>query len=173
MAALPPAIRAGIQLHRQVDGFTDRHPLVQRSIGRIAADYHWFSGIIIDIYYDHILARDWERYSTEPLASFAARSYQLLESLLLEVSGEAYEFLRRFIDHDYLMLYSTLEGIEVTLSRVSKRIAQRIPNRAIPLETALPHLQRHHAAIAEDFHHFYPELITFADQCKAIAAQSG
>ena len=169
VAALPAGIRAGIHLHRQVDGFTDRHPVVQRSIGRIAEGYQWFSGIIIDIYYDHILARDWERYTTEPLATFAARSYVALETLLPQLPPEAHEFVRRFIDDDRLIRYATPEGIEDTLARVSRRIALRIPSRVVRLEDAMPDLLDKHIALAADFHSFYPELIAFANQCKANA----
>ena len=67
VAALPADVQAGVRLHRLIDGFTDRHPVVHRSIGRVAGRLGWFAGIVIDIYYDHILARDWATYSAEPL----------------------------------------------------------------------------------------------------------
>ena len=64
-----------MRLHRLIDSFTDSHPIVRGSVARISEKYHWFSGIIIDIYYDHILAREWLRYSLETLDNFAARMY--------------------------------------------------------------------------------------------------
>src|SRR5262245_33840143 len=62
IAALPPDIQYGVQLHRLIDGFTDRHPVVQRSVGRISPRMGWFAGIVIDIYYDYILGRHWDHY---------------------------------------------------------------------------------------------------------------
>ena len=166
VAALPLTILAGVHLHRQVDAFTDRHPVVQRSIGRIADQFHWFSGIIIDIYYDHILARDWHQYATEPLPQFASRAYSTLETLLPHVTGEAHEFVRRFVDDDRIAQYATQDGITETLARVSRRIAARMPTRAIPLEAAMPFLTERHSDFATDFHAFYPELIADANRWK-------
>ena len=70
---LPAAVQEGIRLHRVIDAFTDRHPIVHGSIARLGGKFGWFSGILIDVYYDHILARDWSRYSNEPLRAFADR----------------------------------------------------------------------------------------------------
>ncbi len=63
---LPSNVQAGIRLHRSIDSFTDRHQIVHQSIGRISSRLGWFAGIVIDIYYDHILARNWERFASEP-----------------------------------------------------------------------------------------------------------
>lgn len=167
VALLPPDIRAGVRLHRLIDGFTDRHPLVQRSIGRVSARLGWFAGIVIDVYYDHILARNWDRHSAEPLAAFAGRAYAALESLLALAPDEAAGFIRRFIDDDRLMRYATRDGIADTLSRISDRIARRIPKHAIRLEAAMPDLIANDGPLAADFHAFYPDLIAFADRCKA------
>ena len=62
---LAPDVLRGVMLHRLIDGFTDRHPVTHRSISRVARAFGWYGGIVIDIYYDHILARDWSRYSSE------------------------------------------------------------------------------------------------------------
>ncbi|MDB5309688.1 MAG: acpH [Gemmataceae bacterium] len=167
VAILPADVRAGVHLHRLVDGFTDRHPVVQRSIGRIAGKYHWFSGIIIDIYYDHVLAREWPRYSTEPLRAFADRAYAALGTLLATIPDEAAGFIRAFIDDDRLLRYATPAGIEDTLARVSNRIARRIPKRAIRLESAMPDLLAEDELLGADFHSFYPELVAFAAGCKS------
>jgi len=166
LAALPTEVRRGVMLHRLIDGFTDRHPVTLRSITRVARQMGWFGGIVIDIYYDHILAREWARYSSEPLAAFAARSYQVLEALPMTLPEDARDFIRKFIDQDRLNRYATLDGIEDTLARVSRVIAKRLPNRAIPLTDAMPVLIARDAEIAADFHAFYPELMAFAAERK-------
>jgi acyl carrier protein phosphodiesterase len=170
---LAPDVFRGVMLHRHIDGFTDRHPVTLRSISRVAREMGWFGGIVIDIYYDHILAREWPCYSAEPLGAFAARSYRVLEDHLPTLPEDARDFMRKFVDEDRLNRYATRDGIEDTLARVSRVIAKRIPNRAMDLTTAMPVLIARDADIATDFHAFYPELIAFARENKAGSAPQG
>lgn len=164
---LPAAVQEGVRLHRLIDAFTDRHPVVHTSIGRLGGAFGWFTGILIDVYYDHILAREWPRYSDEPLRAFADRAYAALAELLPVVPDEAGGFLRGFVADDRLVRYATVEGIEETLARISNRIARRIPKHAIRLETAMPDLLATDAALTADFHAFYPELVAHAARCRA------
>jgi acyl carrier protein phosphodiesterase len=161
---LSPDVLRGVMLHRLIDGFTDRHPVTLRSISRVARAMGWYGGIVIDIYYDHILARDWARYSREALAEFAARSYRVLEDGHISLPEDARDFIRRFIDEDRLNRYATLDGIEDTLARVSRVIAKRIPNRPIWLPDAMPLLIERDTELAADFHAFYPELLAFVSE---------
>ncbi len=167
LPALEPDVLRGVMLHRLIDGFTDRHPVTLRSISRVSRQMGWYGGIVIDIFYDHILAREWARYAAEPLAAFAARSYRALEERLPLLPADARGFLRKFVDEDRLNRYATLDGIEDTLARVSKVIAKRIPNRAMWLPEAMPLLVARDAELAADFHAFYPELMAFAAERRA------
>lgn len=162
IAGLPEPVQKGIYLHRQIDGFTDRHPVVHRSIARIGANLGWFAGIVIDIYYDHVLARTWATYSSESLRAFAHRSYQILTDQLALVPDFARGFLERFIERDHIGQYLTVEGVGQALARVSIQIAQRIPRRAIWLPDALPELVAQDEQLVADFASFYPELMAFA-----------
>lgn len=174
VAALPRDVQAGVRLHRLVDGFTDSHPIVQRSIARISPRMGWFSGIVIDIYYDHVLGRDWGDYSAEPLRAFADRAYRLLEEVFPHATPDGQWFIRRLIDRDYLVGYSTIEGITRTLDRVSRRIAERIPKKAVALTEAVPDLLAADAEVSADFHAFYPELMAFAaEQRRTLSAEPG
>lgn len=166
IAVLPENVQAGVRLHRMIDGFTDRHPTVHRSIGRISSRLGWFAGIVIDIYYDHLLIRNWDRYALEPLGTFAKRAYRTLETLLPIAPISAKTFLRRFIDNDHIGQYASVEGLTKTLARVSQRIHERIPKRAIWLPTAIPDLIAVDDGLVEDFQSFYPELIAFAEQSR-------
>ncbi|MCI0703300.1 MAG: acyl carrier protein phosphodiesterase [Planctomycetia bacterium] len=161
----------GVRLHRLIDGFTDRHLITLRSISRVSRSLGWFGGIVIDIYYDHILAREWTRYSNEPLAEFAERCYRVLDAGITAIPpaalpATASDFIRRFVDEDRLNRYATRDGIEDTLERVSLVIAKRIPHRAIWLPDAMPLLVSLDAELAADFHAFYPELMVFAEEQK-------
>lgn len=164
-AALPPAVFVGVRQHRLVDGFTDRHPRVQRAITRISAKWGWFSGIILDVYFDHLLARDWGRYSAEPLRAFADRMYPVFCACKPYLHADDHWLADRFPADDRLAKYATRDGIRDALWRVSLRVAERIPKRALPLADAMPDLLEHDAGIADDFHAFFPALVAFARTC--------
>jgi acyl carrier protein phosphodiesterase len=166
LATLAPEVQDGVRLHRVIDGFTDSHPVVRGSIGRIAEQYHWFSGIIIDIYYDHILARDWGRYSLERLDSFAMRAYATVGPYVPQIPDEAADFICWMIEDNRLVRYATPEGIKDTLARLSRRIAKRLPKNSVQLDQAMPLLLEKDANLAADFHTFYPELIAFAERSR-------
>jgi len=167
IAAMPENVQAGVRLHRSIDSFTDRHPTVHQSIARISNRLGWFAGIAIDIYYDHLLARNWEHFSPhEPLNTFANRAYQTLELLSSIAPPDARGFLRRFIDQDHIGRYGTVEGLTHTFTRVSQRIAERIPKKAVWLPDALPDLMDADGELKGDFLSFYPELMAYAKQMR-------
>jgi acyl carrier protein phosphodiesterase len=169
VAALPADVQRGVRLHRLVDSFTDSHPAVQRSITRISERWGWFSGILIDVYYDHILAAEWERYSAEPLRDFTDRVHRCLWDNIDLLPGEGRELVGKLIASDRLFTYATPEGIADALTRLSRRVRERIPKAAVKLEEALPNLQTSHAALAADFHEFFPKLIAFVREKHSFA----
>jgi len=167
LSLLPPAIQAGVRTHRKIDAFTDSHRVVNRSIARISGRWGWFSGIVMDIYYDHVLATEWPRYCAEPYRDFADRMYDVLEAAKPHVNAEGRHFLEMFRATDRLGQYATPAGIADTLARVSERIAKRIPKRALPLEEAMPELTALHGELRDDFGAFYPELQRYAADLQA------
>jgi acyl carrier protein phosphodiesterase len=160
--ALPAGIRAGVRHHRRVDAFTDRHPLVQQSIARVGGRWGWFSGILIDVYYDHILAATWGRYSPTPLRAFADRAHAAVLAHAADLPGPAREYARRLIETDRLVSYADPAGVRDALYWISERVAERMPARAVRLEQSLPDLRAAHDGLADDFHAFFPELVAFA-----------
>jgi acyl carrier protein phosphodiesterase len=162
VAGLPADVQRGVRLHRLIDSFTDRHPLVQRCVARLGPTCGWFSGIVIDVYFDHILARDWYHYSDEPLGRFAGRCYAVLDAGRSLVPDDAAAFLGGFVADDRLVRYATADGLADTLARLSDRIARRIPRHPIRLEAALPVLLAQSGELSADFHTFYPELLAYA-----------
>jgi acyl carrier protein phosphodiesterase len=161
VASLPSGIQDGVRLHRQVDSFTDRSGVVQRSITRISQRWGWFSGILIDVYYDHILALNWAQYHDQPLRQFVDRVHQCLCDNIDLVPVPSREPLGRMIQSDRLFTYSTAAGIAEALRRLSNRIRERIPQRAVQLEHAMPDLEANHEALTLDFQEFFPQLIDF------------
>jgi acyl carrier protein phosphodiesterase len=167
--ALPPAVQEGVLLHRQVDKFTDNHPVTHRSIGRVRERWGWFSGILIDVFYDHFLALDWERYSSQPLRAFIDNAYGVLLAHQPLMPEHMQELVQRMVRDDRLMSYTGFDGIAVTLKRISRLIRRR----EVHLELAIEDLQRHHDALRADFHDFFPELVAFVQAQKTASRPTG
>lgn len=158
---LPADVQKGIRLHRRVDSFTDRHPVVQRSIGRISKNWGWFSGILIDVWYDHILATTWSEWSAESLRSFVDRIHRVLQDHVDLAPPEGRQMIGKLIETDRLYSYATTEGIHEALYRLSRRIRERMPNRSVELELAMPDLRENLPALTDDFRAFFPDLVRF------------
>lgn len=75
-----PDIESGIQLHRSIDVFTDHHPLVDQALARFSHTRRRYAGIVLDVFFDHCLARDWSRYAEQPLERFTADFYRVLKA---------------------------------------------------------------------------------------------
>ena len=159
---LPEAVRAGVTLHRQIDAATDRHPATLRAVNRISDEWGWFSGIVLDIHFDHLLARDWGDYSREPLRQFADRMYEVLRGGEQYAPREARKFLDGLIRTDRLVAYGTVGGLTETLERTANRIAARMPTRALPLGDAVPRLLSLDVELTADFRELYPDLVRLA-----------
>jgi len=156
---LSPGLQTGIACHQAIDIFTDAHAVVRRSKQRIDPEYRRFAGILIDVFYDYILATNWQNYSQLQLQEFTSTVYASwsgnLESLPLYARG----VISRLIAEDWLADYSTLGGIENTLARISWRLNRRGKRqRNYDLTPAMTQLIDNHAAIEQDFQEFFPQL---------------
>lgn len=143
----------GIQLHQQVDLFTDRHELFARSRARLPRELRRYAGIVIDIFYDHLLARNWELFHVVPLERFAQSRYRILESHRDLMTDRMRLMLPSMTMQDWLTSYRTLEGIERSLGGVSRRL-----RRANPIAEAAAVLRDERAGFEEDFLEFFPQL---------------
>jgi acyl carrier protein phosphodiesterase len=156
-AGMTAAFLRGVQFHQAIDAFTDSHPVVQRSRARIAGEHRRFAGILVDVFYDHFLALDWERYSAESLDVFTARLYADLRAHPLRLPAEVQAVADRMLDEDFLGSYRRIEGIEAALRRVSLRLEARV-GRAFGLEKAVSELQANFQGLGSDFAEFFPLL---------------
>lgn len=163
--ALPAEIRMGLLHHRQIDSFTDTHPVAHQSARHLRPRWRHFAPLLVDIFYDHFLASDWSSYHPQPLRDFADHVYQILESHRERLGPEVENLsprlrrgIRSMIDQDWLVTYSTKDGIELTLSRLSTRI--RRPG--IDLAPAVEDLRRHEAPLRREFAAFFPQVVRFS-----------
>jgi acyl carrier protein phosphodiesterase len=164
---LTMGVAQGIRLHRRVDSFTDSHPVVQRSIGRISKNWGWFSGILIDVYYDYILATTWQEWSSTSLRDYVDRIHRCLSENAHLAPAEGRVMIAKLIESDRLASYATSDGIREALFHLSHRIRERMPGRDIRLEQAMPDLQESLPALTTDFREFFPDLVVHAETAKS------
>ncbi len=149
----PPALELGIRLHRRIDSFTDAHPVVRDACARFEAPYRRYAGILLDIYFDHLLARQWEDFHPQPLAIF---SQHISATIWQEWPNPPLTRERIAGFPAVLESYAREDGVTLALQRVSRRAA-----RANPMAQALPLVQSQHALLVQDFAKFFPDLIAF------------
>ena len=153
LAGLPEDFQRGIRQHRLIDAFTDTHPIFKHSVRRIPESHRRYGGVLVDIFYDHILAREWTVYSPQPLPEFTAEVYRSFEILKPQLPPEIWPRLEAMRHSDLLGSYRELSGITTALERISNRL-----RRQIPLADATVILENHYSAFRADFETFFPEL---------------
>jgi acyl carrier protein phosphodiesterase len=117
----PESISQGIVLHRKIDFFADIHPIFRESKARINPSLRRYSGIIIDIFYDHFLASRWTDYSDATLTEFSQEVYRVLYANYEILPEKFKSFLPRMVQYDYLYNYAFADGLERALRQFSHR----------------------------------------------------
>jgi acyl carrier protein phosphodiesterase len=156
-AAMPARFLEGVRHHQAVDAFTDTHRLVFRSRARIGGRFGHANGILVDIFYDHFLALDWDRYASEPFEAFTARVYDDMRKGIPSFPDDAKMAMKQLANDDRLGAYRRLDGIKDSLGRVSRRLAKRI-GCDLALERGIDELVENFDGLRQDFTEFFPEL---------------
>lgn len=149
-------IKNGIYLHRKIDTFTDAHTIVKTSKRRLHKRYGHYNGIIIDIFYDYFLAKNWSNYSEIPLSLFSNAVYTLLELNFNILPTETQRLLPFMKQYDLLYNYKTLKGIESVLIGMNKRTKNRSQ-----MDLAIEDLKKMENELENDFTLFFQELMTY------------
>ena len=143
----------GIRMHRRIDAFTDAHPVVKQSIRRIGPPFHRYAGVLVDVFYDHILACEWPAYSSQPLSEYVVGVYHSFETLKHQLPPEVWQSLESMRHSDLLGSYRELSGIAAALNRLASRL-----RRPLPLGDATAILENHYDSFRTDFEAFFPAL---------------
>jgi acyl carrier protein phosphodiesterase len=152
----PEEIRRGVQLHRLIDSYAERHPQFRRSRLRIDSEFGRYRGIMVDLFYDHLLVNDWSTWSREPLDLFLERTRRVIDAHHRELPGDLAPLVPVIFD-DLIPSYGTIAGIGTACRRMSRRL--RRPN---PLGEAERELLRLRDDLMEDFSGFTPQIICYA-----------
>lgn len=118
----PEGIKKGILLHRAIDFYSDNHPVFLKSVERLRPGYRKYAGVIVDIFYDHYLAKNWKGYSDQPLEQYAGYVHSLMLKNILLMPEKSVMFLKyAFRANNLLVSYASLNGIEEVLYGMSRR----------------------------------------------------
>ncbi len=157
----PPEVMRGIKMHRAVDRFTDSHAVFKQARALLAPERRRFAGIIVDIIFDHFLSIHWDEYSTQPLEDFVQEVYQALDRHPEWRAGRLAEGYPWMKTDNLLMRYSTMDGIALTLKRVSRR-SPRLGNIA----DGIHDMRKNYTAFEKLFLTYMPDLIAFVERWK-------
>ncbi len=149
-------IKKGILLHRNIDTYTDKNKIVRKSKSLLNKKYGKYSGIIIDIFYDHFLTRNWHKFSNYSLTDYTEKLHKTLLRHSAILPEKVKLFLPSFIDNRWIMTYRSIKGIKVVLQRMS--VITTLPDET---DYAISVLSDNYGSIEEDFLSYFPGLIKF------------
>lgn len=150
--AYPPGIAKGIRLHRAIDFYSDNHPVFLKSVIRLRPKYRKYAGVIVDIFYDHFLAKNWKEYSDKPLEQYASEVHALMLKNILHFPERSIMFLKYAMRTNRMVSYATLQGIEETLYGMSRRTTFKSN-----MELSLDDLKENYPLFENEFREFFEE----------------
>lgn len=149
----PDEIKKGILLHRSIDSFTDAHPVYRQSKHRLHEKYGHYSGVIMDIFYDHFLAKNWANYSNKKLENYADEFYQLLRDNYDLLTDKIQGMMPYMIARNWLVSYASISGLEMILFQMDHRTKNRVA-----MHEAIVELQEFYLEFEKEFTLFFEEL---------------
>lgn len=158
-----PDIEADIRLHRRIDAYTDAHPAVKAAKQAFAAPRRRFAGILLDVFYDHVLATRWNEYSAWPLDRFIRHFYGLLQQHRAILPEKLQSLSASMIERDWLGSYRSFSGVERAVCGISARLSKN----GDLLREGLIDLRAHYPLFCQGFEAFFPDLIEFVHDQRA------
>ena len=155
----PEKVQKGIIMHREIDYFMDTHPIVKQGMGRLRENYPKFSGVIMDIFYDHFLAKNWRDYSTKTLEKYTEDVYEIVDNhkaILVGKSKMMYPYMKR---DNWLLSYATIDGIESILKRMTNRIGNKVV-----LNQSVNELAKYYNEYDEEFKEYFSEIMDYISE---------
>lgn len=153
------AIKKGILLHRHIDSFTDMHPVYRQSKHRLHEKYGHYSGVIMDILYDHFLAKNWSTFSDEKLEDYANNFYELLQDNYEILTERIKGMMPYMIARNWFVSYATIAGLEMILFQMDYKTKHRAN-----MQEAVVELQEFYTEFESEFFIFFQELMVSCQQ---------
>lgn len=149
-------IKKGIDLHFKIDVYTDNHQIFRLSKSVINPKRRRFAGVMIDMFYDHFLAKNWSKYSDAQLVNFSQNVYNILQNHQHLLPESLKIILPNMIAHDLLTSYKEVEGIAHALKRISARL-----KRENDIKYGIEDLLSNYELLELHFFEFFDDLITY------------
>ncbi|MEP0986627.1 ACP phosphodiesterase [Ekhidna sp.] len=146
-------IQKGIRLHRSIDFYTDTHEVVLQSKIRLREKFRHYAPVIVDIYYDHFLAKDWSNFSKIPLLEYTESFYELIKKYFEQLPKGVIHMLSYMSRDNWLYNYQFIEGINKALTGMSRRT--KFDSK---MEEASLALKKNYSEFEKEFHLFFPDL---------------
>lgn len=152
-------IFVGLKLHRSIDTFTDQHAITSRSRDLLKNTPRRYTKILIDIFYDHFLARNWENYHHTSLEKYSNTVYQLIKDNA-EILPPSFHWVETYmIEDDWLNSYTTFEGVADALNRANYRLRD-----GFDIEACISDLEKNYQQLSKDFQKFMPIVKTLSTE---------
>ena len=152
----PEEVQRGILLHRQIDTFTDAHPLFRESKRRLVSHYGHYGGVITDIFYDYLLTKHWYTFSSEDLDSYIERFYALLQERKEVLNLQMQSIAGYMIRDNWLKAYQSYSGLAQILYQMDRRTEFRSQ-----MQYATASLQADESLFEAEFLPFFEEIQKF------------
>ena len=149
-------IQKGIKLHRSIDHFTDTHDIVKQSKKKLWKRYRHYNAVIVDIFYDHFLAKNWSNYHSTDLKEFTNNSYSIFEKNISLFPAKMRHFFSHMVKHDWLYNYQFIEGIKTVMRGMAARTTHNSG-----MEHSTEELVKYYDEFAYEFESFFPLLEQF------------
>ncbi|KPK72908.1 MAG: hypothetical protein AMJ84_03070 [Acidithiobacillales bacterium SM23_46] len=164
MQTYSPGVRDAIALHRAIDRYTDHHETVRESRALVSTERRRFSGILVDVFYDHFLARHWESFCDQPLDQFTAHVYTLLRARRAELPERLARIAPHMSAEDWLGSYAETWAVDAALQGMARRL-RRYPRAAV-LADGVQELQSRYEDFERNFLSFFPRLLAFSERAR-------
>jgi len=155
----PDKILQGIAMHRQIDSYTDSHPVYKLSAAKFKPAFGRYAGIITDVVYDHFLAVQWNKFSNQSLNAFSKNCYLAFLANFIYLPADVKMFLPFMIAGNRLTSYAKLEGIRKALD-----IMVRHSSLTHGGSVALPVIQDNYEELTQEFNQFFAEIKHFMEE---------
>lgn len=155
----PEEIQKGILLHRAIDDFTDHHPLVSKGAHRFFDAVGHYNSVVIDMIYDHILAKNWDDYCDVDLSIYAEEFYLLLETNQHVLPKKISKVVPFMIEHNWLLSYADIENLRDILKQMNHKT-----KHDTELHKGVDIYLNHQAEFEDEFTSFFEDIRSF---CKS------
>ena len=153
---LDERVQEGVRLHRKIDRFTDQHPIFRQISSLMRGDFGRYCTVVADVFLDHFLARDWERFDARSLEDYTRWIHQILAERIDTCPERSRRYFKYLSTTDTLLHYRSTEGISRTLLQMAKRARFNSG-----MENAGAVLRRQYPQLKEGFESFFPELVRY------------